>query len=134
MNIRALLLGLGLGIALSPICAVKNAHGQAAILVALFGDKVASENFYFSLKGGLNFSSLGTEANTDFQRGPNFGMLANIRFGERWGIVPEFAAFSIRGAEGDVNPRSRQDPEGARDQQKHRGSCQHGCSSCFPNR
>jgi hypothetical protein len=110
MNIRALLLGLGLGIALSPICAVKNAHGQAAILVALFGDKVASENFYFSLKGGLNFSSLDTEASTDFQRGPNFGMLANIRFGERWGIVPEFAAFSIRGAEG-VPLQSTGNPE-----------------------
>lgn len=100
MKIRTVLLGIALGIALSPFFAVTNAHSQAAILVALFGDRVASENFYFSLKGGLNFSSLDTETKTDFQRGPNFGLLANIRLGDRWGVVPEFAALSVRGAEG----------------------------------
>jgi hypothetical protein len=100
MKLRTVLLGFVLGIALSPFCAVTKAHGQAAILVALFGDKVASENFYFSLKGGLNFSNLDAESDTNFQRGPNFGMLANIRLGARWGIVPEFQVFSIRGAEG----------------------------------
>jgi hypothetical protein len=34
------------------------AYSQAAILVLLFGNKVASENFYFSLKMGGNYSTL----------------------------------------------------------------------------
>ena len=33
-------------------------NAQAALLVLLFGDKVASENFYFSLKLGANYSNL----------------------------------------------------------------------------
>ena len=29
--------------------------GQAALLVLIFGERVASENFYFSLKAGANY-------------------------------------------------------------------------------
>lgn len=110
MNIRCLLLGIGLCAALSPFVAVTKAHAQAAILVALFGDKVASENFFFSLKGGLNWSSLDGLDGTSVRRGPNFGMLATIRLSDRWSIVPEFAPLSVKGAE-DITLRPTGNPE-----------------------
>jgi hypothetical protein len=110
MNIRCLLLGIGLCAALSPFVAVTKAHAQAAILVALFGDRVASENFFFSLKGGLNWSSLDGLDGTSVRRGPNFGMLATIRLNDRWSIVPEFAPLSVKGAE-DITLRPTGNPE-----------------------
>lgn len=99
MKTRNILFALALCVGLSPVLTVTKAHAQAAILVALFGDKVASENFYFSLKGGLNWSNLDGLDDTSVRRGPNFGMLANIRLNDRWSIVPEFAPLSGKGAE-----------------------------------
>lgn len=97
MRTRTILLALC--VVMSPVLTATKAHAQAAILVALFGDKVASEHFYFSLKGGLNWSSLDGLDDTGTRRGPNFGMLANFRLSDRWSIVPEFAPLSVKGAE-----------------------------------
>ena len=49
-------------------------HGQAALLVLLFGDKVASENFYFSLKAGANYSNINNLDNAKTDWGLNFGL------------------------------------------------------------
>lgn len=74
------------------------ANGQAALLVLLFGDKVASEKFYFSLKLGANYANLTGTENTDAKAGLNFGLLANIKLSEKWFLVPEFSALSGKGA------------------------------------
>lgn len=74
------------------------AHGQAAILVLIFGDKAASENFYFSLKGGLGFSNLYGLESADFKPGVHFGLSNNLRINDHWDFVPEFMPLSWKGA------------------------------------
>ncbi|MBN1559376.1 PorT family protein [candidate division KSB1 bacterium] len=73
-------------------------HAQAAILVLLFGDKVATENFYFSLKLGANYANITGIEDTDPILGFNFGLLATIKLNDRFCIVPEFSALSYKGA------------------------------------
>jgi hypothetical protein len=75
------------------------AYSQAAILVLLFGDKVASENFYFSLKMGGNYSTLSGIDDASYKLGLSFGLVATIKLSDKWYIVPEFSAISNKGAE-----------------------------------
>ncbi|MCK4830558.1 PorT family protein [bacterium] len=77
---------------------VQMAYSQAAILAVLFGDKVASENFYFSLKFGANIANLPGIDDTKTLLGFNFGLLATIKLSEKFSLVPEFSPFSLRGA------------------------------------
>jgi hypothetical protein len=72
-------------------------NAQAAIMVLLFGDKVASENFYFSLKLGANISNLSGLDEGNYKAGFNFGLLATIKFSEKFYLVPEFSALSRKG-------------------------------------
>jgi hypothetical protein len=74
------------------------AHGQAALLVLIFGEKAASENFYFSIKLGGNISSLSSIDNSSIQHGLNFGLTATIKLSDKWYLVPEFSAISAKGA------------------------------------
>lgn len=74
------------------------AKAQAALLVLVFGDKVASENFFFSLKGGLNYTGVSGVTDASYKRGWNFGLLATIKVNDRFYIVPEFAPLSQKGA------------------------------------
>lgn len=73
-------------------------NAQAAVLVLLFGDRVASENFYFSLKGGVNFTTLEGLDGVTMKPGINWGLLANIKLSERFYLVPEFSILSGKGA------------------------------------
>lgn len=70
---------------------------QGAILVAIFGEKVATENFHFGLRlGGTVAGQSGIDGSAprlDF----NFGMTANIRLSDRLSLVPEFGPFSRKG-------------------------------------
>jgi len=74
------------------------ANAQAALLVLLFGDKVATENFYFSLKLGGNYANLSGVDNTTGAIGLNFGLQATIKFSDKWRLVPEFTPLSKKGA------------------------------------
>ncbi len=74
------------------------ARSQAALLVLLFGDDVASENFFFSLKLGANLSTLSGVDDTKNALGINFGLMANIRLSDRFYLVPEFMPLSPKGA------------------------------------
>ena len=74
------------------------ANAQAALLVLLFGDKVASENFFFSLKGGLNFTNVTGVDGSKYKQGWNFGLVANIKINDRFYLMPEFAPLSQKGA------------------------------------
>lgn len=78
---------------------VQKSYGQAALLVLLFGDKAATENFHFSIDGGLNFSNI-TDLDGDLSLGPGFGLGIYIKINDRWAFVPEFKPLSRRGETG----------------------------------
>ena len=74
-----------------------SARGQAALLVLIFGEKAASENFYFSLKVGVNYSMINGVEEGSYRWGANFGLVNNIKLSERFVLTPEFLALSPRG-------------------------------------
>ena len=76
------------------------AKGQAALLVLIFGEKAASENFYFSLKLGVNYSIISAVDEGKPRLGANFGLINNIRINDNWFLTPEFLALSSRGVSG----------------------------------
>jgi len=72
-------------------------RAQGAILVAIFGEKVATEHFHFGLRLGATVAEQtgidGSAPRLDF----NFGMTANIKLSDRFALVPEFGMFSRKG-------------------------------------
>jgi len=72
--------------------------GQAALLVLIFGEKAATENFHFSLKAGLNYSMITNIEEGRNRTGFTFGLVNNIKLSERFSLLPEFIALSPRGA------------------------------------
>ena len=73
-------------------------HSQAALLVLLLGDKVATENFYFSLKAGANLANLNGLENTDMRPGAHFGLVTTIKINDKFYLAPEFTPLSRKGA------------------------------------
>lgn len=71
--------------------------GQAALLVLIFGEKAATENFYFSLKGGLTYSTLTSPESGRGRLGGNFGLINNIKLTDRLYLAPEFMALATKG-------------------------------------
>ena len=73
---------------------------QAALIVLILGDRVATENFHLSIDGALNFPSLpGLETGKTFI-GANFGLGTHIKLGNKWYLRPEFKPLSQKGAKG----------------------------------
>ncbi|ANQ51865.1 PorT family protein [Flammeovirga sp. MY04] len=70
-------------------------NGQAAILVLIFGDKVASENFHLSLDVGAN-TSFYQNAPGDVQIGWNFGLGTHTKISDKFQLVAEFKMISDR--------------------------------------
>lgn len=73
---------------------------QGAILVALFGEKVATEKFHFGLRLGMSLAQQDGVPDASARIGMNFGMTANIKLSETFTLVPEFAPISNRGTAG----------------------------------
>ena len=73
-------------------------RGQAGLLVLLLGDKVATENFYFSIKLGANEANLPGIDGTSIRGGFNYGLLANLKLSDKFFLVGEFAPLSPKGA------------------------------------
>ena len=84
--------------------------GQAALLVLIFGEKVATENFYFSLKAGAAYSMITNVKEGRNRVSANFGLVNNIRLTDRLYLTPEFLPLSPRGVR-DVPILSTGDPE-----------------------
>ena len=80
------------------MCGTSTARSQAALLVLLFGEDVATEDFYFSLKLGGNLSNLTGVNDTKNALGINFGLMASIKLSDRFYLVPEFMPLSPKGA------------------------------------
>lgn len=73
-------------------------YGQAALIVLILGDKVATEKFHLSIDGALNFASLpGLEKGKTFV-GANFGLGTHIKLGNKFYLKPEFKPLSQKGA------------------------------------
>ena len=84
--------------------------GQAALLVLIFGDKVATENFYFSLKLGATYSIIHGYEDGKNATSLNFGLVNNIKLTEKLSLIPEFLPLSSRGIK-DVPVLSTGDPD-----------------------
>ena len=97
MNKRFLLIYL-LG-----IFTLSASYGQAGLLVLIFGDKVATENFYLSIDGALNISTLPGLDEYKINFGVNYGLGVHIRLSDKWYLKPEFKPLSRKGAT-KVNP------------------------------
>ena len=85
-------------------------QGQAALLVLIFGDKVATENFYFSLKLGATYSIIHGYEDGKNAMSLNFGLVNNIKLTEKLSLIPEFLPLSSRGIK-DVPVLSTGNPE-----------------------
>jgi hypothetical protein len=91
------------GILLGSILTSTTCNAQAALLVLIFGDKIATENFHTSIDLGLNFSNLAVTDGTKFKVGPYFGLGTFIKINDKWALTPEFKPLSKRGAR-DAKP------------------------------
>ncbi len=79
------------------------AQGQAALLVLIFGDKAATENFHFTLDAGLNLSSMPGVSGTSAANGFYFGLGTYVKLNDKWAFTPEFKPVSPRGGKGFEN-------------------------------
>jgi Outer membrane protein beta-barrel domain len=76
---------------------ITKVQAQAAILVLIFGDKAATENFNFSIIGGLNYSQIDNRPNTLRLVAPNFGLGINIKLNDKLYFKPEFKPLNQKG-------------------------------------
>jgi hypothetical protein len=86
---------LALLIGMAPLAAM----AQSSIVSQIAGDKVATEDLYFSLKFGLNVAHLRGPAAAARTGGFNVGITATIKLTPRLSLVPEISPFSRKGAE-----------------------------------
>lgn len=90
MNLRKLVLFISFTLFNVGFC-----HAQAAILVLIFGDKVASENFHLSLDVGAN-GTFYSNAPGDVKAGLNFGLGTHTKISDKFQLVAEFKMISDR--------------------------------------
>ena len=79
-------------------CVQTIVSAQAALIVLLVGDKVATEKFHLSVDAGLNIASLPGLKNQQARHGLYFGLGTFIKLNEKWALTPEFKPLSPRGA------------------------------------
>ena len=78
------------------------ARGQAALIILIFGDKVATEEFHLSMDAALNVSTYPGLNESERGFGINFGLGTHLKLGEKWHLKPEFKPMSRKIAD-DVN-------------------------------
>jgi hypothetical protein len=81
---------------------VASTFGQAALIVLILGDKVATEKFHLSIDGALNLSSFNGLEEGKMGAGVNFGLGTHIKLGEKWHLKPEFKPLSRKKVTGIV--------------------------------
>ncbi|HRI22496.1 MAG TPA: outer membrane beta-barrel protein, partial [Panacibacter sp.] len=79
------------------LISVVRTNAQAALLVLLFGDKVASEKFNFSVVTGMNFSNISNQPDNKSLHGLNFGLGVNMKLSDKFYLKPEFRPLSPKG-------------------------------------
>ncbi len=98
MKTKTLGLIISLGILL--LLNATKAKAQAAILVFIFGDKVASEQFHLSIDGGLNYSAMPGIDQQKPMLTPYFGLGTFIKINDKFALTPEFKPLSSRSVRG----------------------------------
>jgi hypothetical protein len=83
------------------IAPVIKSQGQAALLVLIFGDKAATENFNFSILSGVNLSNVTGLNDTKSLYGINFGLGVNMKLSDKFYLKPEFKPLSPKGFYGN---------------------------------
>ncbi|MFZ4708156.1 MAG: outer membrane beta-barrel protein [Bacteroidales bacterium] len=71
-------------------------NAQAALLVFIFGDKIATEKFHTSIDAGLNFASFNGLDPAKARPGLYFGLGTFLKLNDKWAFVPEFKPLSQR--------------------------------------
>lgn len=74
-----------------------SASAQAALLVLLFGDQLATETFHLSIDAGANYRQWNLEQG-DPAWGWHFGLGTHYQFAEKWQLVAEFTPLNGGGA------------------------------------
>jgi hypothetical protein len=69
---------------------------QAALLVLIFGDRIATEKFHTSIDAGLNIASMSGDAGSKAKAGLYFGLGTFLKLNEKWAFVPELKPLSQR--------------------------------------
>lgn len=82
----------------------QKANSQAALLILILGDRIASEKLHLSLDAGINVSNMNGFNDGKTLFGGNFGLGVHIKLNENWYLVPEFKPLSIKGARDVTNP------------------------------
>jgi hypothetical protein len=72
-------------------------NAQAALLVLIFGDKIATEKFHTSIDAGLNFSGMNGLDPSKMRHGLYFGLGTYLKINDKWAFTPEFKPLSQRG-------------------------------------
>ncbi len=73
--------------------------GQAALVVLIFGDKLATEKFHLSIDLGVDATSLPNIPGSERKLNPYFGMGTFIKLNDKWALTPEFKPLSPKGAQ-----------------------------------
>jgi Outer membrane protein beta-barrel domain len=73
-------------------------YGQAALIILILGDKVATEKFHLSMDGALNLTSFQNPGQGKSNLGINFGLGTHLKLGEKWNLQVEFKPLSQKGA------------------------------------
>lgn len=81
---------------LSCLITAQKVQSQAALLVLIFGDKVASEKFHLSIDAGLNFAMMDGVGDSDPKAGLHFGLGTFTKLSEKWVLNVEFKPLSYR--------------------------------------
>jgi hypothetical protein len=87
-----------LTISLFACLTISASNGQAALIVLILGDKVATEQFHLSIDGAINLSSFYGLEEGKMGGGVNFGLGTHIKLGEKWHLKPEFKPLSRKKA------------------------------------
>jgi hypothetical protein len=70
---------------------------QAALLVLLFGDKIATEKFHTSIDCGLTLSTMPGISDSKWRSGIYFGLGTFLKLSDKWALLPEFKPLSRQG-------------------------------------
>jgi len=90
----------------------QSSKAQAAYIVLIFGDKIATENFHLTIEAGLNHSQMPGLEGSKGKFGIYYGMGMFMKINDKWAFTPEFKPFSYRGAD-NVKPISSYDIDDA---------------------
>lgn len=82
------------------LCSIVKMQAQAALLVLLFGDKIATEKFHLSIDAGTNFSSIETLGKSNY--GFYFGLGTHLKLNDKWSLSTEFKPKSPRGVTNSI--------------------------------